>query len=40
LRYMHSVVETVDLTDVQQTIGLLTAFALSVNSADSFGVKL
>ncbi len=40
LRYMHSVVETVDLTDVQQTIDLLTAFALSVNSADSFGVKL
>lgn len=40
LRYMHSVVETVDLTDVQHTIDLLTAFALSVKASDDFGVKL
>jgi len=40
LRYMHSVVETVDLNDVQYTIDLLTAFAKSVKPTDSFSVKL
>ncbi len=40
LRYMHSVVETVDLTDVQHTIDLLTAFALAVTADEKFGVVL
>ena len=38
LRYMHSVVEVADLTDVQHTIDLLTAVARSVKSSDHFGV--
>ncbi len=40
LRYMHSVVETADLADVDKVIALLTAFALSVNNNDTFGVTL
>ncbi len=40
LRYMHSVIEVVDLGDVEQTIKLLTAFARSVNPKDEFGVTL
>ena len=40
LRYMHSVVECVDLKDVENVIALLTAFALSVKPGESFGHKL
>jgi endoglucanase len=40
LRYMHSVVECVDLRDVQHVIDLMTAFALSIKPGDSFGHKL
>lgn len=40
LRYMHSVVETVDLKDVEKVIALMTAFALSIKPADSFGHRL
>lgn len=40
LRYMHSVVECVDLKDVEQVIALLTAFALSLKSGDVFAHKL
>ncbi|MEI6351480.1 MAG: M42 family metallopeptidase [Verrucomicrobiota bacterium] len=38
LRYMHSVVEMVDLNDVQKVIDLLTAFVESVSESDSFKV--
>jgi putative aminopeptidase FrvX len=37
---MHSVVELVDMEDVQKVIALLVAFAESVRSADSFSLKL
>jgi endoglucanase len=40
LRYMHSVVECVDLKDVEKVIALLTAFALSVKPGESFAHKL
>ena len=40
LRYMHSVVECVDLKDVEHVIALLTAFALSIKPGESFGHKL
>jgi endoglucanase len=40
LRYMHSVVEYVDLRDVEKVIDLMTAFALSVKPSDYFGHKL
>ena len=40
LRYMHSVVELVDLQDVEQVIQLLTAFALSLKPEDSFAHQL
>jgi endoglucanase len=40
LRYMHSVVECVDLKDVEKVIALLTAFALSIKPNDDFGHKL
>lgn len=40
LRYMHSVVECVDLKDVEHVISLLTAFALSIKPGEDFGVKL
>ncbi len=40
LRYMHSVVETVDLHDVQKVIDLLTGFVESVSETDEFGIKL
>lgn len=40
LRYMHSVVEVVDLKDVEKVIQLMTAFALSIKPTDSFGHKL
>ena len=40
LRYMHSIVEMVDLGDVEQVIALLTEFVQSVTETDDFGVKL
>lgn len=40
LRYMHSVVEMVDLRDVEQVIQLLVAFAESVTEKDEFKVRL
>ena len=36
LRYMHSVVETVDLGDVEHAVRLMTAFARSITADDSF----
>lgn len=40
LRYMHSVVESVDLRDVSLVVELLTSFALSVKTTDTFGHEL
>jgi putative aminopeptidase FrvX len=40
LRYMHSVVETADLADVEKVITLLTTFVESVGSADDFSLRL
>lgn len=40
LRYMHSVVEMADMSDVQSVIDLLVAFAESVRGADSFSLRL
>jgi putative aminopeptidase FrvX len=40
LRYMHSVVEMADLSDVEKTIQLLTQFALSLKPGDHFKVPL
>lgn len=40
LRYMHSVVETAHLADVEQVIQVLVAFVESVSEKDDFGVKL
>jgi putative aminopeptidase FrvX len=37
LRYMHSVVECVDLRDVERVIEAMTKFALSVRPGDYFG---
>ena len=38
MRYMHSTVETVDLTDVLHTIDLLVAFAHSLQADEAFSV--
>jgi len=40
LRYMHSVVEMVNLKDVEKIVQLLTAFVESVEDKDDFHVKL
>jgi putative aminopeptidase FrvX len=40
LRYMHSVVETADLADVEKVITLLTAFVVSVSADTDFSLKL
>jgi len=40
LRYMHSVVEVVDVADVQKVIDTLVAFVRSVKVSDDFGTKL
>ncbi|MDB6133086.1 MAG: endoglucanase [Verrucomicrobiales bacterium] len=40
LRYMHSVVELVDLRDVENVISLLTAFALNMKPSDTFAHKI
>lgn len=40
LRYMHSVVEQVDLKDVEHVIQLLTAFALNMKEDETFAHQL
>lgn len=40
LRYMHSIVEMCQLSDVEKTIDLVTAFVESIADGDEFGVKL
>jgi endoglucanase len=40
LRYMHSVVEMADLSDVEKVIQLLVAFVESVTENDDFALKL
>ncbi len=40
LRYMHSIVEMCQLTDVEKTIELVTGFVESITDGDEFGVKL
>lgn len=40
LRYMHSVVEMVDLRDVDRVVALLTAFVESISAEDDFSVRL
>ncbi|MDA1209000.1 MAG: M42 family metallopeptidase [bacterium] len=40
LRYMHSVVEMIDLRDVDKAIKLLTGFAKSLAPKDEFSVKI
>jgi endoglucanase len=40
LRYMHSTVEMIDFSDVEQCILLLTDFVLSVSGRDEFAQKL
>jgi len=40
LRYMHSVVELVDLADVGYVIDLLSEFVLSLEHKDDFAIKL
>ena len=40
LRYMHSVVEVVDLKDVQMVVDTLVAFVRSLKAGDDFGTKL
>lgn len=39
-RYMHSPVEMIQYTDLEETAQLLSAFALSVKKEERFGVKL
>ena len=40
LRYMHSVVEMADLSDVEKIIDLLVSFVRSIGETDEFSVKL
>ena len=40
LRYMHSVVETVDLNDVERVVSLLVGFVKSLRPSDNFDIKL
>ncbi|MDG2122695.1 MAG: M42 family metallopeptidase [Verrucomicrobiales bacterium] len=40
LRYMHSIIELVDLGDVEQVVDLLEAFVMSLQAGDEFSVKL
>lgn len=40
LRYMHSVVEVVDIKDVKKVISLLVNFVRSLKTGDDFGIKL
>jgi endoglucanase len=39
-RYMHSPVEMIQYSDLEQTAELLAAFALSAKKGERFGVKL
>ena len=40
LRYMHSVVEAVDVDDVEKVVSLLVGFVKSLKPRDSFDIKL
>ena len=40
LRYMHSVVECADLSDIEHVVSLLSAFVLSIKPGDSFAQTL
>jgi endoglucanase len=40
LRYMHSVVETADLDDIEKVIALLTSFVQSIGADTEFGLSL
>jgi len=40
MRYMHSPIEMVDMTDVEYCINLLTAFARSIEEDDDFRVEI
>jgi endoglucanase len=40
LRYMHSVVETADLEDIEKVICLLTAFVQSIRPDSDFALRL
>ena len=40
LRYMHSVVETADLEDIEKVVALLTAFVQSIRAETDFALKL
>jgi putative aminopeptidase FrvX len=40
LRYMHSTVEMVDLSDVERCIELLTHFVRTISSKAEFALKL
>jgi len=40
LRYMHSVIETAHLKDIDHTVNLLEAFLLSINKGDDFKVQI
>ena len=39
-RYMHSPVEMIQYSDLEETAELLAAFAISVKKGERFGVKL
>ncbi|OZC02660.1 M42 family metallopeptidase [Rubricoccus marinus] len=40
MRYMHSTVETVAVSDVEHTVRLLTAFAQSIRTSDTFRTEI
>ncbi|MEM9479485.1 MAG: M42 family metallopeptidase [Verrucomicrobiota bacterium] len=40
LRYMHSIIEVVDLKDVERVVDLLVGFVRSVSSKDKFAVEI
>ncbi|MFT5469958.1 MAG: putative aminopeptidase FrvX [Verrucomicrobiales bacterium] len=40
LRYMHSIVEVADYTDIEQTVQLLAGFVNSVGTDDDFAIKI
>ena len=40
LRYMHSVVEVVEIKDVEKVISVLVKFVKSLKPGDEFGIKI
>jgi endoglucanase len=40
MRYMHSTIETVDLSDVEHAVRLMTAFARSISADDRFAADI